>query len=534
MFKKDKTLIFYLLILPLYLLTFFFVEKEVTKGAFVSYIFLDDFIPYTDFFVVFYVLWYPLLTLVGLTLLFKDKENFKKYMSFIGIAFFSIITLNYFFTTEQNLRVDISLYDSVFSRIVALIYKADTNTNVCPSMHVVGTLGAVFAVFSSKVFKTRSRISVCILGILITLSTVFIKQHSALDVILAIPYAFLVWVTVYKLIFKKRGKKMKKIAIAGYGNLGKGVEAAIHNRDDMELVAVVTRRSPDSVKIKTPTARAVHIDDVLSLKGKVDAIIICAGSATDLPEMTPALAKNFNVIDSFDTHAKIPEHFKNVDRSAKEGGNIAMISVGWDPGMFSVNRLMSNAILPNGKDYTFWGRGVSQGHSDAIRRIEGVIDARQYTVPVESAVERAKSGEMPEFTTREKHTRECFVVAEDGADLERIEREIKSMPNYFADYDTTVTFITKEELEKNHKSLPHGGKVIRTGKTGFDLENSETIEYSLTLSSNPEFTASTIVAYTSALLKMKERGEVGCKTVFDVSPADLSTMTREEMLSQML
>ena len=534
MFRKDKTLILYILILPLYLLAFFLVEREVSSGDFVSYIFIDDFIPYIDLFVLPYILWYPLLVGVGLTLLFKDSENFKKYMSFVGISFFSIITLNYFFTTEQNLRVDLSFYDSVFSHIVNLIYNADTNTNVCPSMHVVGTFGALFAVYSSSVFNKNIRVPIIFLSVLIILSTVFIKQHSVFDIVTAIPYSFLVWAVVYKIIFKKRGNKMKKIAIAGYGNLGKGVEAAIHNRDDMELVAVVTRRSPESVKIRTKSAKAIHFDDILSLKGEVDAIIICAGSATDLPKMTPELAKNFNVIDSFDTHAKIPEHFKNVDAAAIEGGNIAMISVGWDPGMFSVNRLMSNAILPNGKDYTFWGRGVSQGHSDAIRRIEGVIDARQYTVPVESAVERAKNGEMPEFTTREKHTRECYVVAKDGADLERIEREIKSMPNYFADYDTTVTFITKEELEKNHKALPHGGRVIRTGKTGFDLENSETIEYSLTLSSNPEFTASTIVAYTSALLKMRERGEVGCKTVFDVSPADLSTLTREEMLSHML
>ncbi|MBQ7897040.1 MAG: diaminopimelate dehydrogenase [Clostridia bacterium] len=327
---------------------------------------------------------------------------------------------------------------------------------------------------------------------------------------------------------------MKKIAIAGYGNLGRGVEAAIKNRDDMELVAVVTRRAPESLKIKTEGAKAVHMDDILSLKGKVDAVIICGGSATDLPEMTPALAKNFNVIDSFDTHAKIPEHFKNVDKAAKEGGNIAMISVGWDPGMFSVNRLYASSILPLGRDYTFWGRGVSQGHSDAIRRIEGVLDARQYTVPVDEAVARAKSGENPDLTTREKHTRECYVVAEDGADLEKIEKEIKEMPNYFADYDTTVTFITKEELEKNHKGLPHGGRVIRTGKTGFDLENNQTIEYSLTLDSNPEFTASTIVAYTSAMLKLKDRGEKGCKTVFDIAPADLSEMSKEEMLSHML
>ena len=267
---------------------------------------------------------------------------------------------------------------------------------------------------------------------------------------------------------------MKKIAIVGYGNLGKGVEAALKHRDDMELVAVVTRRAPETLKTKTGV-RAVAMDDILSLKGNVDALIICAGSATDLPEMTPSLAKNFNVIDSFDTHAKIPEHFANVDTAAKAGGNIAMISVGWDPGMFSVNRLYAMSILPEGKDYTFWGRGVSQGHSDAIRRIEGVLDARQYTVPIESAVERAKSGEMPEFTTREKHLRECYVVAAEGADKARIENEIKTMPNYFADYDTTVTFITKEELDANHKGLPHGGKVIRTGKTGLDFEHNHTI-----------------------------------------------------------
>ena len=327
---------------------------------------------------------------------------------------------------------------------------------------------------------------------------------------------------------------MKKIAIAGYGNLGKGVEAAIKNRDDMELVAVITRRAPESLKIRTESARVISMDDIDSLKGEVDAVIICAGSATDLPEMTPALARDFNVIDSFDTHAKIPEHFKNVDEAAKSGGNIAMISVGWDPGLFSVNRLYAGSILPDGKDYTFWGRGVSQGHSDAIRRIAGVVDARQYTVPVESAVERAKSGENPELTTREKHTRECFVVAEEGADLDRIEREIKTMPNYFADYDTTVTFVSMAELQQNHKGLPHGGRVIRTGKTGFDLENNHTIEYSLSLDSTPEFTASAIVAYTAAMLKMKERGETGCKTVFDVSPADLSSMSREEMLAHML
>ncbi len=326
---------------------------------------------------------------------------------------------------------------------------------------------------------------------------------------------------------------MKKIAIVGYGNLGKGVEAALSHRKDMELVAVVTRRAPESLKTVSGV-KAVAMPDILSLKGEADALIICAGSATDLPEMTPELAKSFNVIDSFDTHASIPEHFARVDSAAREGGNIAMISVGWDPGMFSVNRLNASSILPEGGDYTFWGRGVSQGHSDAIRRIEGVVDARQYTVPVDEAVELAKSGTNPELTTRQKHTRECWVVAEEGADKARIEHEIKTMPNYFADYDTTVTFITKEELERDHKGLPHGGRVIRTGKTGFDLEHSHTIEYSLRLDSNPEFTASVIVAYTGAMLKMREEGQTGCKTVFDVSPAQLSTLSREEMLAHML
>ena len=326
---------------------------------------------------------------------------------------------------------------------------------------------------------------------------------------------------------------MKKIAIVGYGNLGKGVEAALKHRKDMELVAVVTRRDPEGVKTLTGV-KAVAMADIMTLKGEADALIICGGSATDLPEMTPALARDFNVIDSFDTHAKIPEHFANVDKAAREGGNVAMISVGWDPGMFSVNRLYAMSILPEGKDYTFWGRGVSQGHSDAIRRIEGVVDARQYTVPIEDAVARAKSGEMPEFTAREKHLRECWVVAEEGADLQRIENEIKTMPNYFADYDTTVTFITKEELSRDHKGLPHGGRVIRTGKTGLDLEHDHTIEYSLDLDSNPEFTASVIVAYTGAMLRMKDRGEVGCKTVFDVTPAELSGISREEMLAHLL
>ena len=325
-----------------------------------------------------------------------------------------------------------------------------------------------------------------------------------------------------------------KVGIYGYGNLGRGVECAIMQNPDAELVAVFTRRDPGNVKILTPTAKVEKADSVLLYKDKIDVLIICGGSATDLPQMTPALAENFNVIDSFDTHAKIPEHFKNVDKAAKENGNIALISAGWDPGMFSVNRLMASAILPEGKDYTFWGRGVSQGHSDAIRRIEGVLDARQYTVPVEAAMEKVRAGENPELSTREKHTRECFVVAEEGADLERIENETKTMPNYFADYDTTVTFISMEELKANHNGIPHGGSVIRTGVTGKDKENKEIIEYKLKLDSNPEFTASVILCYARALVRMKERGDTGCKTVFDVAPRDMSALPYEEMLTHLL
>lgn len=325
-----------------------------------------------------------------------------------------------------------------------------------------------------------------------------------------------------------------KIGIYGYGNLGKGVECAIMQNPDAELVAVFTRRDPQTVKILTPTAEVVKADRVLEYKEKIDVMIICGGSATDLPEMTPCLAKDFNVIDSFDTHAKIPEHFKNVDKAASENGNIALISAGWDPGMFSVNRLMASAILPQGKDYTFWGRGVSQGHSDAVRRIEGVVDARQYTCPVEEAMNKVRAGENPELTTREKHTRECFVVAKEGADKAKIENEIKTMPNYFADYDTTVTFITKEELERDHKGIPHGGSVIRTGVTGKNGENKEIIEYKLTLDSNPEFTASVILCYARAIYKMKKAGITGCKTVFDIAPADMSALPYEEMLAHML
>lgn len=325
-----------------------------------------------------------------------------------------------------------------------------------------------------------------------------------------------------------------KIGIYGYGNLGKGVECAIKQNPDAELVAVFTRRDPAGVSIFTEGAKVVHADDVLLYKDKIDVMIICGGSATDLPVMTPALAKDFNVIDSFDTHAKIPEHFRNVDKAAQENGNIALISAGWDPGMFSVNRLMASAILPEGRDYTFWGRGVSQGHSDAIRRIDGVLDARQYTCPVESAMDSVRRGENPELTTRQKHTRECFVVAEDGADKARIENEIKTMPNYFADYDTTVTFISMEELQRDHKGIPHGGSVIRTGVTGINGENKEIIEYKLKLDSNPEFTASVILCYARAIYKMKNRGITGCKTVFDVAPADMADISYEEMLSHLL
>ena len=325
-----------------------------------------------------------------------------------------------------------------------------------------------------------------------------------------------------------------KLAILGYGNLGKGVEAAVKQNDDMELVAVFTRRNPESVNILTETASVYHIDDILNFKDKVDTLIICGGSATDLPVQTPEYVKYFNVIDSFDTHAKIPEHFENVDKNANESGKIGIISVGWDPGMFSLNRLYANVILPEGKDYTFWGKGVSQGHSDAIRRIDGVIDARQYTIPVPSAVESVKNGEMPTLTTRQKHTRECFVVAEDGADLARIEKEIVTMPNYFADYDTTVHFITMDEMKRDHSGLPHGGTVIRSGKTGWQSENTAIIEYNLKLDSNPEFTASVLVAYARAAYRLNQKGDKGCKTVFDIPPALLSATSPEELRKNLL
>ena len=325
-----------------------------------------------------------------------------------------------------------------------------------------------------------------------------------------------------------------KIGILGYGNLGKGVECAIRQNEDMELAAVFTRRDPATVKILTEGAAVCRVEDVEASKDKIDVMILCGGSATDLPEQTPKYAKLFNVIDSFDTHARIPEHFGNVDAAAKEGGNVGIISVGWDPGMFSLNRLYANAILPDGKDYTFWGKGVSQGHSDAIRRVEGVKDGKQYTIPVEAALEAVRNGENPELTTRQKHTRECFVVLEEGADAAKVEEEIKTMPNYFSDYDTTVHFISEEELKANHSGIPHGGFVLRSGKTGWNQENSHLIEYSLKLDSNPEFTSSVLIAYARAAYRLAKEGQSGCKTVFDIAPAYLSAKSGEELRKNLL
>lgn len=325
-----------------------------------------------------------------------------------------------------------------------------------------------------------------------------------------------------------------RVGILGYGNLGRGVECAIRHNPDMELAAVFTRRDPKTVKILTETAGVYSVDEAEKMKDKIDVLILCGGSATDLPEQTPKYAQWFNVVDSFDTHARIPEHFENVDQKAKAGGHVGIISVGWDPGMFSLNRMLGNAILTEGNDYTFWGKGVSQGHSDAIRRIDGVKDAKQYTIPLEAALEAVRSGENPKLTTRQKHTRECFVVAEEGADLVSIENEIKTMPNYFADYDTTVHFITEEELKKEHSGIPHGGFVIRTGKTGWNNENSHVIEYSLKLDSNPEFTSSVIVAYARAAYRMNKEGMSGAKTVFDVAPAYLSAMSGAELRKNLL
>jgi diaminopimelate dehydrogenase len=325
-----------------------------------------------------------------------------------------------------------------------------------------------------------------------------------------------------------------RVGIVGYGNLGRGVEAAIRSCQDMELAAVFTRRDPAAIQIQTEGVPVLPYAQMNKMTDQVDVMILCGGSATDLPEMTPEVAKNFHVIDSFDTHANIPTHFANVDAAAKEAGKIAVISVGWDPGLFSLNRLYANAILPNGTDYTFWGKGVSQGHSDAVRRIPGVLDARQYTVPVPEAVNRVRAGENPVLTTREKHTRVCYVVAEEGADFSAIETTIKTMPNYFSDYDTSVTFITKEEMDRDHSGLPHGGSVIRSGVTGFAGETKHTIEYTLTLDSNPEFTASVLIACARAAVRMAKAGDCGCKTIFDIPPAFLSPLSGEELRATML
>ena len=325
-----------------------------------------------------------------------------------------------------------------------------------------------------------------------------------------------------------------RIGILGYGNLGKGVESAIRQNPDMELVAVFTRRNPKDLKIKTESAKVLSVDEIENWKEKIDVLILCGGSATDLPEQTPKYAKIFNVIDSFDTHANIPLHFENVNKAAKEGGKVAIISVGWDPGLFSLNRMYANAILPEGNDYTFWGRGVSQGHSDAIRRIKGVKDAKQYTVPVEKALQLVKNGENPILSTREKHTRECYVVLEDGADAKQVEHEIVTMPNYFSDYDTTVHFISEEELKKNHSGILHGGVDLRSGVTGFDKEEKHIIEYNLKLDSNPGFTSSVLLAYARAAFRLYNEGQKGCKTVFDSAPAYLSPKSAEELRRTML
>ena len=325
-----------------------------------------------------------------------------------------------------------------------------------------------------------------------------------------------------------------RIGILGYGNLGRGIECAIRQNQDMELVAVFTRRDPQQVKIQTEGVSVYKVDQIAEFQDRIDVLMLCGGSATDLPEQTPEYAKYFNVIDSFDTHANIPQHFADVDEVAKANGHVAMISVGWDPGMFSLNRLYAASILPEGKDYTFWGKGVSQGHSDAIRRVKGVKDGKQYTIPVDAALEAVRSGSNPELTTRQKHTRECFVVAKEGADLAQIEHDIKTMPNYFSDYDTTVHFISEEELKRDHSGIPHGGFVIRSGKTGLNKEHNHIIEYSLKLDSNPEFTASVLVAYARAVYRMKQEGMKGCKTVFDVAPAYLSPMSGEELRAHLL
>lgn len=325
-----------------------------------------------------------------------------------------------------------------------------------------------------------------------------------------------------------------KVGILGYGNLGKGVESAIRQNDDMELTCIFTRRDPASIRPVTEGTAVYSVDDIEKMQGRIDVLVLCGGSATDLPEQTPEYVKYFNVIDSFDTHACIPEHFANVDQAAKEHGHVALISCGWDPGMFSLMRLYGSAVLPEGSDYTFWGKGVSQGHSDAIRRVQGVKNGKQYTIPVEEALQAVRDGENPELSTRQKHIRECFVVAEEGADLARIEHEIKTMKNYFDEYDTTVHFISEEEFAANHAGIPHGGFVFRSGVTGFEKEHKHVIEYSLKLDSNPEFTSSVILAFARAVNRLSAEGVTGCKTVFDIAPAYLSPLSGEELRSHML
>lgn len=325
-----------------------------------------------------------------------------------------------------------------------------------------------------------------------------------------------------------------RIGIVGYGNIGRGVECAVLQNPDMELKAVFTRRDPENVSILTDTAQVCRVDDIIKWQGELDVVILCGGSATDLPVQTPEYAKYFNVIDTFDTHAKIPEHFANVDKSAKENGKLALISVGWDPGLFSIARLYSSSVLPQGQDYTFWGYGVSQGHSDAIRRVEGVKDAKQYTVPIEEAIDAVRNGENPTLTTAQKHIRECFVVLEDGADPVKVEETIKSMPNYFADYNTIVHFISEDELKENHSEIPHGGVVLRSGVTGLNGEHQHVIEYKLKLDSNPEFTSSVVIAYARAVYRLANEGQTGCKTVFDIAPSYLSALSGEELRATML
>lgn len=325
-----------------------------------------------------------------------------------------------------------------------------------------------------------------------------------------------------------------RIGIMGYGNLGRGIECAIKQNSDTKLTAVFTRRNPSDVKIQTEGVPVYSADDAVKHKDEIDVLILCGGSATDLPQQTPEMAKHFNVVDSFDTHANIPQHFDNVDAAAKNSGHVGIISVGWDPGMFSLNRLYGNAILVDGEDYTFWGKGVSQGHSDAVRRVKGVKDAKQYTVPVDEALNAVRNGENPTLTTREKHTRVCYVVPEEGADLAQIEHDIKTMPNYFADYDTTVHFISEDELKANHSGIPHGGFVIRSGRTGMNGENKHIIEYNLKLDSNPEFTTSVLIAYARAAYRLNKEGAAGAKTVFDIPPAYLSPKSGEELRKTLL